>query len=129
MFARMRPIIFIIAAVAVLLGWTLLRAPTPTRTAPPVAEARSPTASDDPSPPVVASTAAASVVHEQKLQPTNVMALLIKGEMPALTLDQLKNYLEVNHRNAESLLAAYRATGQKALLDEALTNYPNDPRV
>ena len=57
------------------------------------------------------------------------MALLIKGEMPALTLDQLKTYLETNHRNAESLLAAYRATHDRALLDEALTNYPNDPRV
>jgi tetratricopeptide (TPR) repeat protein len=57
------------------------------------------------------------------------MALLIKGELPDLTLDQLKTYLEANHRNAESLLAAYRATHERALLDEALTNFPNDPRV
>jgi hypothetical protein len=104
-------------------------APAPTRTAPPVAAATVPTASDAPSSGAIASTAAAPGVQEQKQQPTNFMALLIKGEIPAPTLDQLKNYLEVNHRNAESLLAAYRATGQRALLDEALTNFPNDPRV
>jgi len=127
--AGMRPILFIVAAVAVLLGWTLLRAPTSTRTAPPVAEATVPTVSDDQSPRDSGSTAAAPVAQEQKQPPTNFMALLVKGEIPALTLDQLKNYLEVSHRNAESLLAAFRATGQKALLDEALTNYPNDPRV
>jgi tetratricopeptide (TPR) repeat protein len=84
---------------------------------------------DDQSSRAITSTGAAPIVQEQKPLPTNFMALLIKGEIPAPTLDQLKNYLEVNHRNAESLLAGYRATHEKGLLDEALTNFPNDPRV
>src|SRR5262245_58752955 len=76
--AGMRAIIFIVAAAAVLLGWTLLRAPSPTRTAPPVAEATVPTVADDPSPRAISSTSATPVVQEQKPPPTNFMALLIK---------------------------------------------------
>ncbi len=41
----------------------------------------------------------------------------------------MEAYLKENHRNASSLLAMYRATGDSALLREALQNYPNDPRV
>jgi hypothetical protein len=57
------------------------------------------------------------------------MGLLLKGERPTLTLDQLETYLEANRRDAESLLAAYQATHDQALLDEAITKYPKDPRV
>lgn len=46
-----------------------------------------------------------------------------------LTLDQVEPYLDANHRNAESLLAAYQLTHERALLDEAIAKYPNDPRV
>jgi hypothetical protein len=60
---------------------------------------------------------------------TNFMKRLAEGDVPRLTLAQLTRYLEVNGRNAESLLAAFRATGDRALLDEALAKYPNDPHV
>jgi hypothetical protein len=46
-----------------------------------------------------------------------------------LTLAQLARYLQVNGRNAESLLAAFRTTGDRALLEEAIAKYPNDPQV
>jgi hypothetical protein len=57
------------------------------------------------------------------------MALIMKGKLPDLTLSQLQTYLEANHRDAESLLAAYQATHDRGLLDEALAKYANDPRV
>jgi hypothetical protein len=38
-------------------------------------------------------------------------------------------YLKENHRNAASLLAMFRATGDSALLREALEKFPDDPRV
>ncbi|HWX19533.1 MAG TPA: hypothetical protein VN578_06465 [Candidatus Binatia bacterium] len=63
------------------------------------------------------------------MQTTNVMALIMKGKLPDLTLSQLQTYLEANHRDAESLLAAYQATHDRGLLDEALAKYANDPRV
>jgi len=60
---------------------------------------------------------------------TNFLAQLLHGQAPKLSLQQVEPYLERNHRNAESLLAAFRATSDPNLLREALTNYPNDPRV
>ena len=54
---------------------------------------------------------------------------MLKGELPIRIRDQLKAYLEANHRDAESLLAAYQATHDRALLDEAVAKHPNDPRV
>lgn len=46
-----------------------------------------------------------------------------------LRVEQLAGYLAANHRNAESLLAAFQLTHDRSLLDEAITNFPNDPRV
>ena len=60
---------------------------------------------------------------------TNVLARLAKGESLPVTLEQLGPYLEKNHRDAGSLLAAFQATHDRALLDEAMSKYPNDPRV
>ena len=57
------------------------------------------------------------------------MTRLLKGDVPKLTREQMEAYLAANHRNAASLLAMFRATGDSALLREALQNYPNDPRV
>jgi hypothetical protein len=53
----------------------------------------------------------------------------IKGAPAKLGLDQVDPYLEANGRNAASLLAAYRTTGDGALLDEAMQKYPKDPQV
>jgi RNA polymerase sigma factor (sigma-70 family) len=61
---------------------------------------------------------------------TNLIARLQRGEKaPMLTPEQAEAYLKENHRNAASLLAAFRATGDLKLLDEATENYPNDPQV
>jgi len=53
----------------------------------------------------------------------------IKDQNPRLTAEQVRPYLEANHRNAASLLAAYRTTHDPALLKEAKQNFPNDPEV
>ena len=46
-----------------------------------------------------------------------------------LSLLQVESDLRDNRRSAESLLAAFRATDDPALLREAVEKYPNDPRV
>src|SRR5207249_1096441 len=48
---------------------------------------------------------------------------------PRRTVEQVEPYLKANGRNAASLLAAYRTTGEPSLLAEAMEKYPNDPRV
>ena len=48
---------------------------------------------------------------------------------PLLTPQQAEAYLNENHRTAASLLAAFRATGDRKLLAEATEKYPNDPQV
>jgi Sigma-70, region 4 len=52
-----------------------------------------------------------------------------KDASPKLTSQQAEAYLKANHRSAASLLAAYRTTGDPALLAEAMEKYPNDPQV
>src|SRR5262252_1381041 len=44
---------------------------------------------------------------------TNNLARLVKGESLPVKLEQLTGYLQANHRNAESLLAAYQATRER----------------
>jgi RNA polymerase sigma factor (sigma-70 family) len=61
---------------------------------------------------------------------TGLIARMQHGEKaPALTPAQAEKYLNENRRSAASLLAAFRATGDKELLDEAASKYPNDPQV
>lgn len=63
-------------------------------------------------------------------QSTNLIARLNGGEKaPSLTPEQVESYLKNNHRSAESLLAAFRATGDLRLLEEAKEKFPGDPRV
>ncbi|MGA2173896.1 MAG: sigma-70 family RNA polymerase sigma factor [Verrucomicrobiota bacterium] len=59
---------------------------------------------------------------------TNLYARLVENP-PKITAAQLEGYLKTNHRNAASLLAAYRVTHDPALLAEAMQKYPNDPQV
>ncbi|MCI0536942.1 MAG: sigma-70 family RNA polymerase sigma factor [Verrucomicrobiales bacterium] len=61
---------------------------------------------------------------------TNLIAQLLRGnEAPKLTTGQLESYLKENQRSPASLLAAYRTTGDRTLLDEAIQKFPNDPQV
>jgi hypothetical protein len=52
-----------------------------------------------------------------------------KDKEPKLTAEQVEAYLKANGRKASSLLAAYRTSGDPALLKEAMGKYPNDPQV
>jgi len=62
--------------------------------------------------------------------PTNLIAQMLKsGKAPKLTSRQVEPYLKENQRNAASLLAAYRTTGDPALLQEAAQRFPGDPQV
>ncbi len=49
--------------------------------------------------------------------------------LPPLTPQQISAYVTKNKGNAESLLAAWRASGDKAWLFEAAANFPNNPEV
>ena len=61
---------------------------------------------------------------------TNLIVRMQRGEKaPALTAQQAEAYLNENHRSAASLLAAFRATGDKTLLEEATQKFPGDPQV
>jgi hypothetical protein len=59
---------------------------------------------------------------------TNLFHQLLEGKAH-VNLEQLAPYLEAKQRNAESLLAAFRATGDPSVLREAVEKYPDDPRV
>ncbi len=64
------------------------------------------------------------------LTSTNAFARFPWGvDRPKLTAEQVEAYLRENHRDAASLLAAARASGDKTYLREAMEKYPNDPRV
>jgi hypothetical protein len=60
---------------------------------------------------------------------TNLLAQLMNGDGPKLSPAELEPFLEASHRSAESLLGAFRATGDRAFLREAMEKAPTDPRV
>jgi RNA polymerase sigma factor (sigma-70 family) len=60
---------------------------------------------------------------------TNMYDRIINGKVPKLTAAQLADFLKANHRDASSLLAAFRTTHDPALLREAMDKFPNDPQV
>ena len=64
----------------------------------------------------------------EQLQSTNLYARFGK-EPPKLTPEQVEAYLKANGRKAANLLAAYRTSGDPALLQEAMQKYPADPQV
>jgi tetratricopeptide (TPR) repeat protein len=67
---------------------------------------------------------------EADVRSTNLLARWIKGEeMPKLTPEQIESYLAANRSSAETLLAAFQASGDKRWLHEAKEKYPNDPSV
>jgi hypothetical protein len=75
-------------------------------------------------------TAAQATPPADTVATTNLITRLCHGEQPPkLTAGQVEQYLAANHRNSASLLAAFRATGDAAFLDEAMQKYPKDPRV
>lgn len=83
--------------------------------------------------PKMAGPAPASVPAAQvsPTKPEGVLARFFENPDTLLKLSaaQLQAYLTANKRNAESLLAAVRLTGDLAFLREAAKNFPNDPAV
>ena len=62
------------------------------------------------------------------IQTRNLYAQLT-NKTSKLTAAQVESYLNTNRRNAASLLAAFRTTGDQALLEEAMQKYPDHPQV
>src|SRR5580765_6774945 len=58
-------------------------------------------------------------------RPSNLYAFLT-NKTAKLKPEQVELYLNANRRDAASLLAAFRTTGDPALLTEAAKKYPND---
>ena len=102
---------------------------TPEQAAPPAARSHSKPRLPAPSMPALAATQPDLPPAAQ--EPTNVFACLMdnEGRPPAVSRAQIESYLEQNRRSAESLLAAFRLTRDRALLREAAEKNPKDPRV
>jgi len=60
---------------------------------------------------------------------SNIVSRLMNGDIPQLTDEQVEPYLAKNQRKAGSLLAAFRSTGDRKYLQEAMDKYPADPEV
>jgi hypothetical protein len=78
--------------------------------------------------PSVPATSPSAPAFAEDLQSGKYLLELVKGE-PRLTSEQIESYLKANHRDAASLLAMTRITGDKSYLREAMEKFPNDPRV
>ena len=58
-----------------------------------------------------------------------ILQLLHSDKTLQLSPEQVEPYLKENRRSAASLLAAFRATADPALLQEAMQKFPDDPQV
>jgi RNA polymerase sigma factor (sigma-70 family) len=70
---------------------------------------------------------APSAATVEELRSTNLFSRIKDGVK--LTAKQVEPYLKAHRRNAASLVAAYRTTGDPALLEEAMQKFPHDPLV
>jgi hypothetical protein len=60
---------------------------------------------------------------------TNLLSRQATGSFPKLTPEQVEAYLAAHGRTAATLLAAFQASGNAALLKEAMEKFPGDPHV
>ena len=75
-------------------------------------------------------TAERSTADAEPVPQVSRIQKLLKGEeLPEIKVADLEGYLAANHRNATSLLAAFRLTSDRELLKEAAEKFPDDPRV
>ncbi len=91
-----------------------------------VGRARSKSSPRLPAPPLQVATS--TNVPLEDLPLTNLY-VRFKDNPPKLTVEQVEAYLRTNGRNASTLLAAYRTSGNPALLREAMQKYPRDAQV
>jgi hypothetical protein len=84
-----------------------------------------------PAPQMPVTATPAPEVQPSELEQTNAFARLLNndGKPPELSRAQVEAYVAENRRSAESLLAAFRLTHDRALLQEAAEKYPNEPKV
>jgi len=123
-------IVLIAVALMLLLGWLTWNKPHHEVPAQPASGAVTNEALAQTFSPVPGIASARAVILSSQPPPaTNLLARIINGDAPQLTMEQLHAYLEANHRDAESLLIAFQATHNRELLDEATAKYPEDPRV
>ncbi len=55
--------------------------------------------------------------------------LALKGGFPKLSPEEIDHHLQTQNRSADSLLSAFRLSGDEAYLTEALAKFPNNPQV
>jgi hypothetical protein len=94
-----------------------------------VTRARATRAPRPPTPPVQAAASANPALLEP-IPIRNLYALITnRTSQVKLTPAQVEDYLNENRRSAASLLSAYRASDDPALLREAMEKYPDQPVV
>ena len=82
-----------------------------------------------PAPRMLASATTTEATAEA-LRSTNLIGRLLQGDKSLkLAVGQVESYLKENRRSAASLLAAFRSTGDPALLEEAMQKFPDEPQV
>ncbi len=125
---------FVIAGLVLLVGGLILSRrtqPLPAEPAPtPQLEAPQPKRSASlrlPAPQMREHTGGKEAAEADKK--AQLLTWLEEGNTNQLSAEVLSQYLAANQRSAESLLAAFRTTGDKELLKEALEKYPDDPQV
>jgi hypothetical protein len=67
-------------------------------------------------------------VHSYRPAPAQPPELAATGQ-PKIPREKVEEWLAKHNRNAMSLLAAFRALGDTNYLNEAATNFPNNPQV
>jgi DNA-binding ferritin-like protein len=60
---------------------------------------------------------------------SNLYARVASGDIPQVNREKLESYIKQNRRSVDSLLGAFRASNDEALLAEAKEKFPDDPRV
>ncbi len=80
-------------------------------------------------PPAAAEPAPAQAPAPRAAAAKTVPLLARVADLPQLTKEQLDSYVNQNKRNAESLLAAFRASKDRTWLIEAATRFPENPNV
>ena len=73
--------------------------------------------------------AASSVTNPPAMTSFQQVADFIASHGRELPREQIEAYLQQNHRNVESLLAAFQVSRDPSYLREAATNSPNNPAV
>ena len=73
--------------------------------------------------------AAASITNPPAMTSFQQVADFITAHGRDLPREQIEAYLQQNHRNVESLLAAFQVSRDPSYLREAATNSPNNPAV